>query len=86
MNELSSFQLLIITAQYNHPWSSQVALVVKTLTANAKDKRDTGLILGLGRSPGGGHDNSLQYSFRENPSTAEPGELQFMGLQGVGHD
>jgi len=49
MNELSSFQLLIITAQYNHSWSSQVALVVKTLSANARDIRDKGLILGLGR-------------------------------------
>ena len=28
---------------------------------------DLGLILGLGRSPGGGHGNPLQYSFLENP-------------------
>jgi len=27
---------------------------------------DLGLIAGLGRSPGGGHGNSLQYSFLEN--------------------
>ena len=26
-----------------------------------------GLILGLGRSPGGGHDNPFQYSCLENP-------------------
>ena len=26
-----------------------------------------GLIPGLGKSPGGGHDNSLQYSYLENP-------------------
>ena len=26
-----------------------------------------GLIPGLGRSPGGGHDNPLQYSYLENP-------------------
>ena len=26
-----------------------------------------GLILGLGRSPGGGHGNTLQYSCLENP-------------------
>ena len=32
----------------------QVALVVKKLPANAGDVRDTGLIPGLGRSPGGG--------------------------------
>ena len=28
---------------------------------------DLGLILGLGRPPGGGHDNSLQYSCLESP-------------------
>ena len=28
---------------------------------------DLGLIPGLGRSPGGGHGNSLQYSCLENP-------------------
>ena len=35
--------------------------------ANAGDIRDTGLIPGLGRSPGEGHDNPLQYSCLENP-------------------
>ena len=39
--------------------TSQVALVVKNLPANAGDIRDSGLILGLGRSPGGGHGNPL---------------------------
>ena len=28
---------------------------------------DLGLITGLGRSPGGGHDNPLRYSCLENP-------------------
>ena len=37
--------------------ASQVARVVKNLLANAGDIRDTGLIPGLGRSPGGGHGN-----------------------------
>ena len=44
-------------------WASQVALIVKNLPANA----DVGLISGLGRSPGGGHGNSLLYSCLENP-------------------
>ena len=35
--------------------------------ANAGDLRDAGSILGLGRSPGGGHGNPLQYSCLENP-------------------
>jgi len=34
----------------------------KNLPANAEDTRDEGLILGLGRSPGGGNGNLLQYS------------------------
>ena len=48
-------------------YTSQVALVVKDLPANAGDLRDIGLIPGLGRSPGGGHGNPLQYSCLENP-------------------
>ena len=35
--------------------------------ANAGDIRDVGLIPGSGRSPGGQHGNSLQYSCLENP-------------------
>ena len=47
--------------------ASQAALVVKTLPANAGDIKDEGLIPGLGRFPGGGHGNPLQYSCLENP-------------------
>ena len=47
--------------------ASQVALVVKNLPFNAGDIRDVGSIPGPGRSPGGGHGNSLQYSCLENP-------------------
>ena len=36
--------------------------------ANAGDMRDIGLILGAGRSSGGGHGNPLQYSYLENPT------------------
>ena len=48
-------------------WSSQGALVVKAVSANAGDIRDMGLIPRSGRSPGGGHDGPLQYSCLENP-------------------
>ena len=37
--------------------------VVNNLPANAED---VGLIPGSGRSPGGGNDNPLQYSYLEN--------------------
>ena len=40
--------------------------MVKNMPANAQDIRDVGLIPGLGRSPGGGHGNRLQYSCLEN--------------------
>ena len=42
-------------------------LVVKNSSANAGDARDTGLIPGSGRSPGGRNGNPLQYSCLENP-------------------
>ena len=48
-------------------WVSQVVLVVKSLPANAGVIRDAGSIPGSGGSPGGGHDNPLQYSCLENP-------------------
>ena len=40
----------------------QVARVVKNLSANAEDVKDTGSIPVLGRSPGGGRSHPLQYS------------------------
>ena len=52
---------------HSYPWASQVTLVVKYLPANARDIRDTDRIPELGRSPGGGHGNPLQYSCLENP-------------------
>ena len=60
--------------------------MVRNLSANAGDVRDVGLIPGWGRSLGVGHGNLLQYSFLENPMEEEPGRLQSMGLQKVGHD
>jgi len=41
--------------------------VVETLPANVGDTRDLGSIPGLGRSPGAGNGNSLQYSCLGNP-------------------
>ena len=40
--------------------------VVKNLPTRGGDKRDVGLILGSGRSLGGGHGNPLQYSCLKN--------------------
>ena len=47
------------------PWASQVVLVVKNLPANTGDKALVQSL--LGRSPGGGNGNALQYFCLENP-------------------
>ena len=47
---------------------------------------DPGSIPGLGRSPGVGNGNSLQYSGLENSMDRKPGGLQSMGWQRVGHN
>ena len=55
----------------------------KNLPATAGD---SGLIPGLGRSPGGGmatHSNGLTWRI---PWIEEPGRLQSIGSQRVGHD
>ena len=44
-----------------------MVLVVKKMIANAGHIRDTDLIPGSERSPGGGPDNPFQYSCLENP-------------------
>ena len=80
--------------------SFRVGSVVKNLSVNAGDIRDLGSIPGLGRSPGGGDGNPLQYSFpleeemaiHSNilswriPQTEESGGLQSMRLQRVRHN
>ena len=51
-----------------HDWGAfQVALVVKNPGAHAGNVGDLDSVPGLGRSPGGGHGNRLQYSCLENP-------------------
>ena len=50
----------------------------KESTCNAGD---LGSIPGLGRSPGGGHGNPLQFLAWSIPWTEEPGGLQSMGSQ-----
>ena len=45
--------------------------VISNLPVNTGDLRDTGLIPGLRRSPGGGYGNPLQYPCLENPMDKE---------------
>ena len=49
---------------YYVPGASQVVLGVENTPAN---EGDLGSIPGLGRSPAGGHGNTLQYYCLENP-------------------
>ena len=62
---------------------SQVVLVVKNPPANAGDLRD---FPGSGTSPGGGHGNPSSILAWRIPWTGEPGGLEYMELQRVGHD
>ena len=59
----------------------QVVLVVKNLPASAGDIRDAGSIPRLGRAPGGGHGNPLQYCCLENPH----GQSSLVGYSPWGH-
>ena len=59
--------------------------MVKNPPADAGDIRDVGSIPGLGRSPGWGHGNPLQYSCLENPMDREAWRATVLGSQRVGH-
>ena len=64
-------------------WTSLVAQMVKESFCNPGD---LGSIPGSGRFPGEGKGYPLQYSCWRIPWTEEPGGLQSMGSQRVGHD
>ena len=63
-----------------------MAQKVKNLPAMQETQETRVQSLGKGRSPRGGNDNPLQYSFLKNLMDKEPGELQSMGSQRVRHD
>ena len=60
--------------------------LVAQLVKNLPIVRDPGSIPGLGRSPGEGNGNPLEYSCLGNPRTEEPGKLQPTGSPRDGHD
>ena len=60
--------------------------MVKNLPANEGDIRDSGLILGLGRSPGEGKGNPLQNSCLENSMGRGAWWATVCGSQRVRHD
>ena len=60
--------------------------MVKNLLANVGDIRDMSSISEWARSFAAGHTNALEYPSLENPRTEEPGGLQYIVSQRVGHD
>ena len=62
-----TYRYYIINIMYTYYGASQVSLVVKNPPANAGDVRDICSISELGRSPGRGPGNPLQYSYLKNP-------------------
>ena len=63
-----------------------MALLVKNMLANAGDARDMGSISGLGRSPGGGNGNPLQFSLLENFTDREASGYSPWGHERVRHN
>ena len=57
----------VLSAVRHTPSGSFGGSVVKNSPTNAGDARDSGLVSGLGRSPGGGHGIPLQYSCLRSP-------------------
>ena len=55
--------MAVIFKQYKFVWGFPDSSMVKKPTCNVEDP---GSIPGLGRSPGGGHGNPLQYPCLEN--------------------
>ena len=63
----------------------RVALVVENPPVIAEDMRH-GFNLWVGKTLWRRHSNPLQYSCLENPMEEEPGRLQSIGSQRVGHN
>ena len=62
-------------------WGLPHKLSGKESACNTGDSGDADLTPGLGRCPGGGHDNPLQYSCLENPY----GQRSLVGYSPEGH-
>ena len=60
--------------------------MVKNLPASAQDTGDMGSVPGLGRCPEIGMGTHSSILAGEVPWIEEPGRLQSIGLQRVGHD
>ena len=72
--------MVVLNAQYHLIyWAFQVTLV-KNPPAIAGDTGDGGSVPRLGRSPGGGHGNPLQYSCLKSPMDREAWQATVYGI------
>ena len=71
---------LVIAGLYHLCRKVGKVLVVKNPPANAGDTRDVGSIPELGRSPGGGHGNPLQYFCLGNPMNRKAWQTTIHGV------
>ena len=70
-------------------WSIRIynwSLIWGELWKSACNGGHPGLIPGLGRSPGEGNGNALQYSCLENPMDRGAWRATVYGVTGVGHN
>ena len=63
----------LLPGRSSHPWAQGLPLGGSEGKESACNARDLGSIPGLGKSPGGGLGNPLQYSCLENPMAEELG-------------
>ena len=65
------FFLTVVGILHSSEPISTLIFSIKEATCSVGDAEDTGSIPGLGRSPGGGNDNPLQYSCLKYPMHRE---------------
>ena len=89
---IESSWIIDLISLYKVPKTHGKHWIIVNYSVSGSDSKDSacnsghlGLSPGSGRSPGEGKGYLLQYSCLENPWSEEPGRLQSMGLQRVGH-
>ena len=80
LQNLTDGHLFILLVIYSNG-SSQVALEIKNPHANEGDVKDIGSVPRLGKCFGGGHGNTLPYSYLESPMDRGAWRATAQGLQ-----
>ena len=84
---ISIVNLNVNGQKYSNSKESRTSLVAQTVNCLPTMWGDMGSIPGLGRSPGEGNGNPLQYFCLENPMDGEVWQaIQSVGSQRIGHD